>query len=123
MKYSKLFERDFTFYYENRSFFTFAGVNITKKYNITASANGKTAKECFYRLDSEGKSHPCSEPELFVELLTCKAGVNFQIKEWALGRADCTTCYDEMIEYLSTLVACPPWVLAAIEKQKFKYMK
>src|SRR5580698_5521857 len=106
------FERDYQFYFENRYRFTFAGSDIkslvqypreaestslddegnmvTIPFSFPYSELGKTAKHCFYKADSEGKKLPCSEPELLVELLTCKAGVNLQIKMWAEGRADCT---------------------------------
>lgn len=138
------FERDYKFYFDNRQHFTFAGSDIKRlvqypgeseptelddEGNIVSipfafpySEQGKTAKDCFYKADSEGKRVPCSEPHLLVELLTCKAGVNLQIKQWAEGRADCTLCLVELQEYTEHY-QCPEWVLKAVENQKLKIIK
>ena len=88
-KYSSNFERDYSFYLLNKDIFNFCGTLIPK-HSAISNENGKTAKEVFYSIDSQGKNIPCKEPELLNELLLCKGGVNFQIKLWAEGRADGT---------------------------------
>lgn len=138
------FEIDYQFYLSQRYAFSFCGSDLKEVYKIQFptdpeffgvdeegnqitwdfpySENGKSAKECFYRLDSEGKRQPCREPQLLVEILTCKAGINLQIKIWAEGRAEYTLPLDELQEYINHY-NCPDWVLKAVENQKTKILK
>lgn len=134
--FSPQFERDYTFYLSNKDEFTFAGSDIKKDYGIQFpeepeqevpfripySSTGKSAKVCFYQLDSEGKCKPCSEPLLLVEILTCKASINLQIKIWAQSRAEYSLSKFELLEYLEQYKA-PEWVFKAIENQKLKILK
>jgi hypothetical protein len=88
MKYSKGFERDYQFYLSNLDKFNFCG---TLNPNFEAIINGElSAKECFFFIESQGKNYPCSEPLLLNKLLLCKAGINFQIKQWAEARQEGT---------------------------------
>lgn len=148
-KYKKQFERDFNFYFAQKDKFTFAGSDIKSYYNIQFpediiekqisqdleipvfvdivykfpySLAGKSAKECFYDLDSSGKNNICSEPKLFVELLICKAAINLQIKSWAESRAEYTLSLNELEEYIDFYKA-PDWVFLAVENQKTKILK
>ena len=92
MKYSKNFERDYKFYYDNRYNFNFCGT-LNPKFITVQDNNSKTAKEVFYNIESNGSKEIevlCSEAKLLNELLLCKGGINFQIKQWAEGRADGT---------------------------------
>lgn len=89
MKYSKRFDETYAFYLKNVAVFNFCGT-LNPKFEAIKSDNGKSAKECFFFIESEGKNKPCCEPELLNQLLLTKASVNFQIKEWAQGRADGT---------------------------------
>lgn len=89
MKYSPNFERDYTFYLNNVDNFTFCGT-LLPKHLAVYDKNGVTAKEAFYHIESSGKNKPTKEPDLLNKLLLCKASVNFQIKQWAEGRADGT---------------------------------
>ena len=120
-KYSSNFERDYSFYLLNKDIFNFCGTLIPKQSAIS-DENGKTAKEVFYSIDSQGKNIPCKEPELLNELLLCKGGVNFQIKLWAEGRADGTLPSIEF-EEIMTEFSCPDWVWDAVERQKEKLYK
>lgn len=144
--FSPQFERDYAFYLSNKDNFTFAGSNIkidfgiqfpgepelieknedgkdnAVPFTIPYSSTGKSAKVCFYQLDSEGKCKPCAEPELLVEILTCKAAINLQIKTWAQSRAEYTLSKFELLEYIEYYKA-PEWVLKAIENQKLKILK
>ncbi len=144
--FSPQFERDYTFYLSNKDRFTFAGTDVKKDYGIQFpgepeptevdddgvlkplpftvpySPTGKSAKVCFYKLDSEGKCKPCSEPELLVQILTCKASVNLQIKIWSQSRAEYTLSKEELKEYMEFFQA-PEWVFKAIENQKLKILK
>ena len=144
--FSPQFERDYTFYLSNKDHFTFAGTDIKKDYNIQFpgelelierdedgiekaitfsipySSTGKSAKVCFHQLDSTGKCKPCSEPQLLVEILRCKAAINLQIKTWAQSRAEYSLSKEELLDYLGYYQA-PEWVLKAIENQKLKILK
>lgn len=121
-KFKPQFERDYNFYLNNRDKFTFAGSDISKTYDIQYSEKGKTAKECFHRLDSEGKLLPCCEKELLLELLACKAAINLQIQIWAQSRAEYTLPLIELKEYME-YYQCPDWVLKAVEAQKVKIIR
>ena len=144
-KFSAQFERDYQFYLSNIKNFTFAGSNVKDgfdiqypeelsktriengitvdvSFSIPYSEQGKNAKTCFWILDSQGKKVPCSEPKLLVDLLTCKAAINLQIKIWAQSRAEMTLSKIELQEYLDHYQA-PEWVFMAIENQKKKIIK
>jgi hypothetical protein len=117
MAYSKAFERDWEWYLKYKSVFTFDG---SPKREILKDKNGKTAKECFYLLDSQGKKVPTSEPELLQEILKCKGSINFMIKEWAQDRAKGylpKVCFQEIVEEFELL----GWMVNAVEMQKNKY--
>lgn len=140
--FSPNFERDYTFYLSNKDRFDFAGTDVKRDYGIQFpgepepldeegktlpfaipySPTGKTAKVCFYKLDSEGKCKPCSEPDLLVQILRCKASVNLNIKIWAQSRAEYTLSKEELQEYMEFFQA-PEWVFKAIENQKMKILK
>lgn len=110
MKFSKSFERDYTFYLNNIDNFDFGGTGRFLYQADPLTNDGFTAKECFYKIESgipfgrtvidKFKKHiklvPCTEPELLNALLLCKAGVNFQIKQWAEGIADGTLLLFEL---------------------------
>jgi len=144
--FSPQFERDYTFYLSNKDNFTFAGSDLKIQYGIQFpgepepiekdddgkdivvpfpipySPTGKSAKVCFYQLDSEGRCKPCAEPHLLTEILTCKAAINLQIKIWSQSRAEYTLSKIELLEYLEYYKA-PEWVLKAIENQKLKILR
>ena len=144
--FSPNFERDYTFYLSHKDTFTFAGTDVKKDYGIQYpgepepmevdddgvlkplpftvpySPTGKSAKVCFYQLDSEGACKPCAEPELLVEILRCKASVNLNIKIWAQSRAEYTLSKEELQEYMEHYQA-PDWVFKAIENQKLKILR
>lgn len=145
-KFRPEFERDYQFYFDNKNNFSFSGIDIKDKYliqfpgelekiiqdddckdikipfDIPYAATGVSAKECFYKIDSEGKRLPCSQPALLLEILNCKAAINLQIKIWAESRADYTLSIIEMQEYLEFYKA-PDWVLKAVENSKNKILK
>ena len=79
-------------------------------------------KFVFFILDSEGKNNFCSEPQLLVEILTCKASINLQIKQWAQGRSEYILSKNEIEEY-TNYYKCPEWVLISVESQKEKILK
>lgn len=146
-KYSSNFERDFKFYLFNINNFSFAGSNIRRDYGIQFpnekpqetinnetgevvhltfripyDENGKSAKDTFYKLDSQGKSSACREPQLLLDILICKAAVNLQIKQWAQGRAEYTLSLADLKEIIN-YYKCPEWVLKAVESQKSKILQ
>ena len=124
MKYSDKFERDYKLYLDNIGEFTFCGT-LNPKHQAVFQENGKTAKQVFYEIDSQGKNSPTCEPELLDKLLLCKAGLNFQIKQWAEGRADGTLPWFDVYVSENSLQKeynFPDWVLKAVELQKIKIM-
>jgi len=149
-KYSKGFERDFNFYLDNIKSFNFCGT-LNPKFEAIYSKNGLSAKEVFYSIQSEGKNKPCYEPALLNDLLLCQSSVNFQIKQWAEGRADSTLPLAELskkraqikypddfskfstlfwvnsepvyFEDIQTQYSLPDWVIDAVENQKVKFYK
>lgn len=152
IKFSNNFNRDYGFYLKNVTVFNFCGT-LNPKHDAIVDESGLSAKECFYFIESEGKNKPCREPLLLSQLLLTKASINFQIKEWAQGRADFTlplvefskremaiqyphisideTC--KVLEWVNQLpiyhrdiesqYSLPEWVVTAVENQKFKYYK
>ena len=62
MKYSEAFERDWNWYYKWKDVFTFSGKPL--KFIAIEDKNGVSAKEAFYKIDSNGKNIPTKEPEL-----------------------------------------------------------
>lgn len=135
MKYSAKFEESYAFYLRGIEKFDFCGTNQSEiKFQAIPNFSGRSAKECFFKIEAEGKNLPCKEPELLNQLLLCKASLNFYIKQWAEGRADGTLplvefCGDgqtiEWIDgepiYYNSIVEqfdLPLWVIKAVELQK-----
>lgn len=116
-KYSNNFERDYKFYFENIKHFNFCGT-FTPKFEAIEDANGKTAKEVFFLIDSTGKNYPTCESKLLNELLTCKASVNFHIKQWAEGRADGTLPFYEFAGDGETL----EWKVEMVKHKYFGWL-
>lgn len=123
-KYSKSFERDYNFYMNciNNKWFSFSGTDIKKNFNILFDSKAINAKSWFHKYDSSGKIGPCSEPDLIYQLLAVKAGVNFQIKQWAEGRSDFSLSYYELMEYMNYYSA-PEWLIEAVENQAKRIIK
>jgi hypothetical protein len=126
MNFSKNFERDYKLYLTNS--FHFSSCDIKEKYNkFKYSETGKTAKECFYILDSTGKYEECSELDTLYSLLNCKASLNLQIKLWAEEIEELLTGKKQIKQ--NTVLAIgilleiqkeyqlPEWVIKAITKQ------
>lgn len=136
MKYSEKFERDWNWYYKWKDEFTFDGSPASGKV-FGNKTFGKSAKECFYIHDSQGKIIPTNEPELLEQIFKCKGSINFHIKMWAESRAKgdlpkilfSKQCkedvqkvfpgdYEKTIEEEFELL---PWMIEAVEKQRGKY--
>ena len=118
MKFSKNFERDWSWYNKYQDIFTFDG--SPNKKLVTDADKGYSAKECFYIFDSQGKLKSTNEPELLSKIFKCKGGINFMIKEWAQDRAKGYLPkieFDKIIKEFELL----PWIIEAVEKQKYKY--
>lgn len=133
IKYSKNFERDYNWYLEYKNIFTFCGTGIDKSLIITDLINGKSAKECFYLRESQGKKIATKEPELLFSLYLVKSSINFHIKMWAEGfsdygystvdkflntkelvwNADGTFKEESLMETYNLL----PWMIEALKKQ------
>lgn len=116
MKFSKNFERDYSWYLKYKNSFIFSGspqkkIKTGEKYN---------AKECFYLYDSQGKLEACTEPELLQQILLCKESINFQIKEWSQDRAKGYLPKTELKKIILEYELLD-WMISAVENQKFKH--
>lgn len=142
MLYSANFERDYNWYLKYKDEFTFSGGDEYKK-KVIYCKNGRDAKYCFYKNDSEGKIVMTNEPKLLLDIYRCKASINFQIKQWAEGRADgtlpgiefsnairdkaqeyCRLIGIEFGDYIITIeeeFGLLPWMVDAVERQKVKH--
>ena len=138
MKISNKAKEDFTFYLKNRKEFIFSGTLEAKHKAIKGTA---TALEAFYSIDTYGKNIGTKHPNLLNSILQTKASLNFQIKQWAQGRADGTLPLSELIggnnvktlhwvngepKYYSSIAKkynLPHWVIDAVEKQKIKFYR
>ena len=135
MKFKPNFLRDYNWYFKYKNTFIFDG--SFNKEVIEDLEKGKTAQECFYLFDSQGKLYPTKEKKILEDIIKCKGSINFQIKEWAQDRAkgylpkillhkqieedyrnkfggEKQLTIEEEFELL-------PWMLEAIENQKKKY--
>lgn len=136
MKISNKAKEDFIFYLKNRNNFTFSGT-LDAKYK--AIKGNYTALESFYSIDTHGKNIGTKHPNILNSVLQTKASINFQIKQWAQGRADGTLPLSEFIglndvktlhwvngepRYYNSIVEqfnLPNWVIDAVENQKKKF--
>lgn len=116
MRYNKSFERDFNFYLDciSNDEFMFAGEDVVYR---NFAANGLTAKETFYQVDTYGQYPPCREPVLVAFLLTAKKGVNLQIKQWAEGMTELTLLPKELESWLQ---GYPDWIYKSVINQCIK---
>lgn len=120
MKYSKNFERDYSFYCRLDDKFSFFGGYVLNI--LIDNLNGKTAKECFYLWDSTGKMHPCKEPELLYSLIKRKKSLNWHIKEWVDGIVSGDFSTREILDYISNYNP-PDWIYNAIIRQRNKKLQ
>jgi hypothetical protein len=121
VKYSASFERDYNWFLKHKDVFDFDGTNSTAD-KVMYSDAGASAKECFYKYDTHGKTILTREPELLFQIHKCKGAVNFNIKMWAedrgkgwLGRME----FQEIATHLELL----PWMIEAVERQKTQQYK
>lgn len=116
-KYSENFERDWNWYNKYKDEFTFSGA-LPK--DVEFDKDGKTAKECFHRFDSEGKLLPCSEPELLQQIFNCKGAINMMIKEWG---TDLTKGYLINFKEIKEEFELLDWMVTAVERTSVKVFK
>lgn len=124
MKYSTKFEKDYEWYLSIIDIYTFDGVNSHVNKNgipiIQYDINGKSAKECFYRYDSDGVIIKTNEPTQLEKLLRVKGSVNLHIKMFAEDRANGIlpkVLFNEIVNEINA----PIWFIEAVENQKYKY--
>lgn len=148
MKYSKNFERDFSWYLNNKKVFDFDGsfLYVNKKGNslVNFSKDGVSAKEAFYYWDSEGIIKTTKHPNLLKALYKTKGAINFHIKMWAESRAEGSLpkslfnlkgkeevkrvkedAKKQFIDYITIEEEFNllPWMVDAVENQKVNYYK
>jgi hypothetical protein len=116
-KYKTNFERDWAFYVDNSSVFTFSGKPlITHPFKAT----GVSAKEAFYIKDSTGKVIATKELTLLQKVFNVKASINLQIKMWAEDLA-MGILHIQDLWYIKKEYNPPDWVFDAIVQQSKKY--
>jgi len=116
--YSEKFERDYNWYLKYKDIFTFDGhynKEIKEDYNY-----GLSAKECFYKFDTNGIMLNTKEPKLLSKIFKCKGSINFNIKMWAEDRAKGYLPKIEFIKIINEFELLD-WMVDAVEKQKCKY--
>lgn len=113
MKYSKGFERDFSFYMRNLKVFTFCGTaEYESSFAFVHDRSGLTAKDAFFLIESRGRKHfsdtvngqfgqgqhvvRTRHVNLLSRLFLVKSSINFHIKQWAEGRTDGTLPLSEL---------------------------
>lgn len=119
--FSVSYERDWAFYLNSRTVFTFCGKpdkDLATKIKPDFSS-GSSAKLCFKELDSRGVVLGCSEPELLLEVLRTKAAINWQIKQWSEMLVGGIMFPSELAECRSSF-HLPNWVLDATISQAVK---
>lgn len=94
IKFKKRFNEDFEFYLRHRKKFTFCGAAVPQP---LYSPDGLDAKSWFYTFDSTGQYKMCKHRRLAHAILTCKKGLNWQIKCWKEGKDDALLTYDELL--------------------------
>lgn len=122
MNYSRNFERDFAFYQNVITKFSFSGISnnaVISRFCLTEDIDGISTKEAFYRLDSTGRCGSCIDVNGVVALLQTKKSVNLHCKMWAEGLKDYSITKDELFTYLESLDA-PNWVYDSITNQRYK---
>jgi hypothetical protein len=120
MKYSKKFEEDYNLYFRLKDIFNFSPFDVLKGRKPIPNIKNYSAKEAFFYLDSQGKLYDTPEMDLLIQLLICKASINFHIKMYAQTRAEETLSFKELKE-IQREYRLPPWFVEAVEKQKQKY--
>lgn len=119
VKKIKPWELDFEFYLANSEKFVFFGSGLDER-DFNDSLTGKTAKEAFKFLDSEGKVIPCKEIDILKKVITCKKSINFNIKQWSEGYPE----FGEPIEtYINEFINPPAWVEKALRGSIDRYFK
>lgn len=112
-KYKKGFEKDWNFYLLNKDKFNFHGGRVPQI--ISDFEIGKSAKEVFFRYDSEGKMLPCREPQLLLEIFACKVSINMHLNIWADGYTDVMIPVEELLQEFIGVV--PGWVEVSLRNQ------
>ncbi len=70
--------------------------------------------ECFYSLDTHGKSLPCKDYESLAKVLRGKQSWNLQMRMWAEGLADMILFPRELAEYCQNK---PDWIFEGALRQ------
>lgn len=79
-KYSKSFNRDFSFYLSVRYKFNFAGV---KDIEVSRDSKAISGKQAFHIFDSQGKLVPTKHPHLLKTLVRAKKSIDLHIEMYA----------------------------------------
>lgn len=128
MKYSKKFERDYKFYIDNLSRFSFCGKADDEFFDrngnilVIYDRDGASAKYAFYLYESNGEIVKTFDEKLLLSLHKAKASINLHIKMWSDGRIDGTLPKVEFEEYCNSIFM-PKWVLKAVESNAQPVMR
>jgi hypothetical protein len=126
MKYSEAFERDWNWYLKYKDVFNFDGLKdyYDKKGNqrVIYSELGKSAKECFYQFDTNGKIISTNEPDLLYQIIKCKGSLNLNIKMWAEDWSN-LLFFKFNLEEIKQEFELLDWQIKAIENQRDKILR
>ena len=107
-RFSKRFERDWSFYLDHREKFQFTG-QLPREFEYDPS--GPDAKQVWYDWESGHGLVATSEPDLLSEVHQTKSAINFHIKLWTEG-------FPEVMEpldfYLDEFREPPKWIRKAL---------
>lgn len=143
-KYSTQFYDQISYLLKMRNVFNFDGNGTYLKKGklvVRYSKDGMDGISAYFHYDSSGLIFETKHPNILLALIRTKSGLNFQIKEWAQGRADGTlplymfskSKYNELASLYEVGMAnknritieeefsLPEWVINAVENQKNKY--
>ncbi len=120
MKYSKTFERDYSWFLSVMDFFGFDGrsdyINKHGKEIVVSDTNGVSAKEAFYLFDSQGIIKPTKEPNELRWLLKVKGSINLHIEMYA-NDLDRGYLLMEDFKSIAAEIKAPQWFLDAVFNQ------
>lgn len=88
---------------------------------LESSNSGHSALECWWALDTHGKTVPCRELDVLSKVMRSKKSVNLQVRLWAEDIADGMLLrQSELLDYTHKW---PEWVFRATMEQAAKLLR
>jgi hypothetical protein len=101
--------------------FTFAPFDVLKGKKPIDIVPNMSVKKAFFNFDTHGKYYNIAENKELLRVITTKASINFQIKEYAQERASGFMCYLELL-MIKQEFGFPQWFVESVENQKQKLL-